>query len=133
MELKERALSFFYSLSSVDSQKKRSTVDTEGTELKIKDKMRRSDIITVLKDYKKMNATRFGFSQIGLFGSIARDEYGSDSDIDIIVHMAPDIFKLVHIKEELENGLNRKVDIVRYREKMNPYLKKRIEKDVIYV
>jgi hypothetical protein len=56
------------------------------------------------------------------------------SDIDIVIEtLEPDLFKIIHIKEELEEIFHRSVDIVRKREKMNPYLKKRIEKDAIYV
>ena len=40
---------------------------------------------------------------------------------------------LVHLKEELEKLFNRNVDIIRYRERMNRYLKKHIDEDAIYV
>jgi len=36
------------------------------------------------------------------------------------------------IKEDLEIAFNKEVDIVRMRDKMNPYLQKRIIKDGIY-
>ena len=35
------------------------------------------------------------------------------------------MFMLVHIKEELQNLFHKNVDIVRLRERMNPYLKKK--------
>lgn len=71
---------------------------------------------------------------MGLFGSFARGEYHSDSDVDIFVEMeTPNPFILVEIKEELEVLLNRKVDIVRMRASMNPFLIARIEKEGIYV
>jgi predicted nucleotidyltransferase len=38
----------------------------------------------------------------------------------------------VHIKEELEERLGRPVDIVQYRERMNAFLKERIEKEAVY-
>jgi len=40
---------------------------------------------------------------------------------------------LVHIKDELSTLFSKSVDIVRVREKMNPYLKNRISKEAIYV
>ena len=40
---------------------------------------------------------------------------------------------MVHIKEELESSLFSKVDIVRLRSKMNPFLRNRIDKEAIYV
>ena len=34
---------------------------------------------------------------------------------------------------DLEENFQRHVDIVRYRDKMNPFLKKRIENEAVYV
>ncbi len=57
-----------------------------------------------------------------------------DSDVDICVRTrTPDPFLIVHIKEDIENSLRRRVDIIRVRDKMNPFLKKRIDEEGIYV
>lgn len=40
---------------------------------------------------------------------------------------------MLHIKEKLENDYDTKVDIVHYREKMNAFLKKRIDAEAVYV
>jgi len=45
----------------------------------------------------------------------------------------PDLFYLVGIKPDLEEKFRRRVDIVRYRETMNGFLKKRINKEAVYV
>jgi predicted nucleotidyltransferase len=45
----------------------------------------------------------------------------------------PNMFNIIHIKDELQTLFSTDVDIIRVREKMNPFLKKRIEKDAIYV
>jgi predicted nucleotidyltransferase len=37
------------------------------------------------------------------------------------------------MKEQLETLLNAHVDIIRKRQNMNPFLKKRIEQDAVYV
>lgn len=96
--------------------------------------MTRSEILEILKKYKNENANKYGINNIGLFGSVSKDEGKNESDIDIIIETAePDLFILVHIKDELEILLHRTIDIVRKREKMNPYLKKHIEKDAIYL
>lgn len=96
--------------------------------------MTRSEILIILKRYKNENAEKYGINNIGLFGSYSRDEGRQKSDIDILIETTePDIFKLVHIKDELEKLFQKTIDIVRNHEKMNPYLKKRIEKDAIYV
>ena len=55
------------------------------------------------------------------------------SDIDVIVEMPPDLFQLIGLKQELEELLDRPVDIVRYREQMNRFLKERIDREAIYV
>lgn len=96
--------------------------------------MNRSEILKILELYKNENSEKYGIKKIGIFGSYARDLATANSDIDIVIEtQEPDLYTLVHIKEELEKLFNRSVDIVRNREKMNPYLKKRIEKDAQYV
>jgi hypothetical protein len=96
--------------------------------------MGREDILVILRDYKQNNAEKYGILEIGVFGSVARDEANDDSDVDICVKTkTPDAFALVHIKEEIENLVGKHVDIIRVREQMNPFLKKRIEKEGVYV
>ncbi len=96
--------------------------------------MTRSEILKILKKYKKDNSKKYGINNLGLFGSYARNLADNKSDIDIMIETRePDMYQLVHIKEELETLFNKSVDIVRIRENMNPYLKKRIDKDGQYV
>jgi len=40
---------------------------------------------------------------------------------------------MVHIKEALEGECRTRVDIVHYREKMNAFLKNRIDQEAVYV
>ncbi len=96
--------------------------------------MNREEILRRLKEYKKQNSSKYGIQTMGIFGSVARGDYSAESDIDICVSMSePNPFTIVHIKEELEDEFIRHVDIVRFRDKMNSFLKKRIEKECIYV
>lgn len=96
--------------------------------------MGRDDILAILRDFKQNSAEKYGILEIGIFGSIARDEAREDSDVDICIKTkTPDPFTLVHIKEEIESRVRKHVDIVRMREKMNPFLKERIEKEGVYV
>jgi uncharacterized protein len=57
--------------------------------------------------------------ELSLFGSVLRDDFRPDSDVDVLVTFAPDgrysLFDLVHIEEELEKMLGRKVDLVERR------------------
>jgi len=96
--------------------------------------MNRNYILNLLAQYKIENHDKYGIEKIGLFGSVARNEATESSDIDICIKIKnPDMFTLVHIKDELQKLFQKSVDIVRVREKMNPYLKRRIEKEAIYV
>jgi len=96
--------------------------------------MNRDEILDVLSQFKRERAQTYGILAIGVFGSIARNQAGKDSDVDICVKtQTPNPFALVHIKEEIEGRIHRPVDIVRVREKMNPFLKSRIEEEGVYV
>jgi predicted nucleotidyltransferase len=96
--------------------------------------MRRDEVLTVLRQFKQEYAQQYGILEIGVFGSLGRDESRADSDVDICVKtQTPDPYALVHIKELIETRVHRPVDIVRVREKMNPFLKERIERDAHYV
>ena len=92
------------------------------------------EVLKILKKRKEAFGKDFGVTSIGVFGSLARGESRPDSDVDVVVKMSkPDLFYMVHIKEELEDDYQTKVDIVHYREKMNAFLKKRIDLEAVYV
>lgn len=91
-------------------------------------------ILNYLKEHQAELQAKYHLEQIGFFGSYARDEAQHDSDVDICIKTdTTDLFALVHLKEDLQELFHTDVDIVRIRDKMNPYLKKRIEKEAIYV
>ena len=96
--------------------------------------MERELAINLLKTFKENNQQKYGIEALGLFGSTARDEAKLTSDIDVCIKtQKANLFELVHIKQELEELLSTPIDIVRVRDKMNPFLKNRIEKEAIYV
>lgn len=96
--------------------------------------MHREEILSLLRLYKQSAADKYGILEIGVFGSVARDEHTDAGDLDICIKTRePDAFALVHIKEEIEQLSSRHVDIVRVRERMNPYLKERIRREAVYV
>ena len=70
---------------------------------------------------------RFGVKRASLFGSIARGENGSGSDIDILVEFEGEksLLDLAGLKVELEEALGRKVDVLTYNS-LHPLLKDRI-------
>ncbi|MFG6102472.1 nucleotidyltransferase [Leptolyngbyaceae cyanobacterium CCMR0082] len=94
----------------------------------------RSQVLDLLRRIQPTLKEKYGVTKLGIFGSVARGEATESSDVDIVLEMKrPNLFIRVNIKEELEKFLDRPVDVVRYRERMNPYLKRRIDQDVIYV
>lgn len=96
--------------------------------------MQRDKVLQELKKYKIKNAGKYGVVSMGVFGSVVRGTDKEGSDIDVCIESeTPNPFNIVHIKMDLEEMFHRKVDIVRMRSTMNPYLKKRIEDEVIYV
>ncbi|MBW1699568.1 MAG: nucleotidyltransferase domain-containing protein [Deltaproteobacteria bacterium] len=96
--------------------------------------MNRDEIISLLRRFKEMNRDKYNIIRIGLFGSVARENMGGKSDIDIVVQLkTQDLFDLIGIKLDLEEELHQRVDIVSYREKMNEFLKRRIDKEAVYV
>jgi predicted nucleotidyltransferase len=96
--------------------------------------MNRDEILSFLHQYKERNRKKYGIINIGLFGSASRRSMTEQSDIDIVVELEdPDMFNLISIKQDLEEELSKPVDIVRYRKKMNAFLKSKIEKEAIYV
>ena len=96
--------------------------------------MKRDDILAILREFKRDHAERYGILEIGVFGSSARDDAREDSDVDICIKTkTPNPFVLVHIKEDIEQMVQKHVDIVRVREKMNPFLRERIKRECRYV
>ena len=96
--------------------------------------MRRAEALGVLQEHKQELADKYGVTRIGIFGSVARDEATENSDVDVVVEMTrPDLFFMVHIKDLLEAVMHCHVDIVRYRTRMNDFLKQRIDEEAVYV
>ena len=96
--------------------------------------MNKNNILLILKDYKNQYAEKYGIRSLGLFGSMARDEFGEKSDVDISITLdTPDLITLSRIRQELEELIKVHVDLIHYRDKMNKYLKERIEREAIYV
>lgn len=59
---------------------------------------------------------RWKVIELALFGSVLREDFGPDSDVDVLVSFAPDarwsLFDLVQMEDELEIMLDRDVDLV---------------------
>jgi hypothetical protein len=83
---------------------------------------------------KKINPIlkRNDVKKAALFGSVARGEENKRSDVDILVEFKNDenksLLDLVGLEFELEERLNRKVDVLTY-DSIHPLLKEVILKD----
>ena len=68
---------------------------------------------------------RHRIRELAFFGSVLRDDFALDSDIDVLAEFAPDaevsLFDLVHIQAELSVMLGRSVDLVEKRGLRNPF------------
>ena len=96
--------------------------------------MTREDVLATLARFQRTKRDEYHIRRIGIFGSAARNRLGAASDVDVVVELVePDLLALVGIKQDLEELLHRPVDVVRYRERLNPFLKRRIEQEAIYV
>lgn len=92
------------------------------------------EYLQILAEYKKARGVLYGILRIGIFGSVARGEQKEGSDVDVCVDLEkPDMFSLVHIKEELRQLFGCDVDIVRIRQNMDALLKQDIMEEGIYV
>ncbi|MBW7901613.1 MAG: nucleotidyltransferase family protein [Rhodocyclaceae bacterium] len=72
-------------------------------------------------------AARHKADHVRVFGSVARDEAGENSDLDLLVNFLPDasLFDLIHLKDEAEHLLGVPVDVVA-EGGISPFLEKTI-------
>ena len=95
-----------------------------------------SELLTIkqiLENLKPELSERFHVSSIGIFGSVARNEMRSDSDVDIIVDFDQPIgIGFIDLANFLEKQVNRSVDLVSRNGVKQPYFAA-IEKEIIYV
>ena len=74
---------------------------------------------------------KWNIIELALFGSVLRDDFGDESDLDVLVTFAGGarrtLFDLVQMQEELEDMVGRKVDLVERRaiEESENYIRRR--------
>lgn len=96
----------------------------------------RETVLRKLKELKPYLEEKYGITEIGLFGSVVRNEHREDSDIDILINYdskkMKSLFRYMELQEELEEVFGRKVDLVN-KKTISPFLRKRILEEVEYV
>ena len=59
---------------------------------------------------------RWQITELSVFGSVLRDDFRTDSDVDVLVSFAPEtrwsLLDLVRIKREFETLFGREVDLI---------------------
>ncbi len=87
----------------------------------------------ILTKLKPELIKKYPISSIGLFGSIVRDDFTKNSDVDIIVEFNDNIgIEFISLADELEEKLNHKVDLVS-RRGIKPKYFNVIESQIVYV
>lgn len=76
--------------------------------------------------------------ELALFGSVLRDDFRPDSDVDVLVEFEPEarigLFDLVRIEEEFSSLLGRRVDLIT-KGGLNRRLRDRVlaSREILYV
>jgi len=82
---------------------------------------------------------RWNISEFSLFGSVLREDFRPDSDVDVLVSFQHEenwsLWDLIEMAEELEKMFGRKVDLVEKEALRNPYRRHSIlnGREIFYV
>ncbi len=83
-------------------------------------------------DKKKLSdfCQRWKITEFSLFGSVLREDFRADSDIDVLVSFQPEapwsLFDIAQMQIELEEMFGRPVDLVEKEGLRNPYRREAI-------
>ena len=73
---------------------------------------------------------RYGVAELALFGSVLRDDFRADSDVDVLVSFGseahPSLLELVELREDLKDLFGREVDLVERDGLRNPFRRRAI-------
>jgi predicted nucleotidyltransferase len=81
---------------------------------------------------------KWGIKELSLFGSVLRDDFRPDSDIDVLVvyeqDAERDLWDHLHAEEELKGLLGRNVDLVEKSALRNPFRREHIlsNREIVY-
>lgn len=91
------------------------------------------DIINTLTRLKPELFEKFHLNSMGLFGSIVRDDFSPNSDVDIIIDYHNKMgIEFIDLANYLEDQLQIPVDLIS-RKGLKESFYKEIEKDILYV
>mgnify|MGYP003330664756 CR=1 FL=1 len=94
-----------------------------------------NDVLTLSKIKKTIKPilNKYGITDINLFGSYARGEANTNSDVDIYCNKGniKNLIEQGKMEDELEQALNKEVDVIFNSSKMDPFFKEQIMEDMI--
>lgn len=93
--------------------------------------MRREEAIAILNAHQE-EIKKFRVKSLSLFGSVARDEAGSDSDVDLLVEFETPVglFTFMRLKRYLEAILDCSVDLGTPNS-LRPYLRESVIEEAV--
>jgi uncharacterized protein len=83
--------------------------------------------------------TRWKIVEMAVFGSVIRDDFTPESDVDVLITLSPkaewDLFDWIQMRDELAGIFGRKVDLAEKSTLRNPFRRKEIlaNHEIIYV
>jgi len=95
--------------------------------------MTREEIISRIRE-RESDLRRLGVARLNLFGSVARNEPGQASDVDLLVAFEGkvDYDRYVTVKFFIEDVLGKPVDLV-METALKPRIRRRVESEMIRV
>ncbi|HBG07040.1 MAG: nucleotidyltransferase [Geobacteraceae bacterium GWC2_58_44] len=92
------------------------------------------EIMNTLASVKSELQTAFKVHEIGVFGSVIREEQKESSDIDLLVRLDKDadLLDLIALSQFLEERLHHKVDVVP-RDALRSELREQVLREVRYL
>ena len=93
--------------------------------------MKRDEVLKIISEHREQ-LEKLGVKSLLLFGSVARDEAGPDSDVDFLVELNGEmgLFEFIKIRLYLEDILNCSVDLGT-EDALRENLRETVLKDVI--
>lgn len=96
--------------------------------------MTRQEVLSTLCAQRAMLHAHFGVARLALFGSVARDEAQSDSDVDLLVEFDRPVgmFRFMELQNHLEDLLGCGVDLGTP-QSLKPRIRDRILAEAVHV
>ena len=94
--------------------------------------------ITIPADALEAFCPKWRVRELALFGSVLRDDFGPDSDVDVLISFDEDapwsLWDLIAMQDELAELFGRPVDLVEREGLRNPFRRRRIleTRQVVY-